>query len=58
MHAAQVDGVGRVQVRKTLYNFTDMQDLRMVVGCKAHIDQKGHVTPVSWLHVAAWLRCP
>lgn len=44
--AAQVDGIGRAQLSKTIYNFTDMQDLRLVLGCKAHIDQKGKVTPV------------
>ncbi len=44
--SAQVDGVGRVQLSKTVYNFTDMQDLRLVLGCKAHIDQKGKITPV------------
>lgn len=43
---AQVDGIGRVQLSKTIYNFTDMQDVRLVLGCKAHVDQKGTVTPV------------
>lgn len=43
----QVDGVGRIQVSKTVYNFTDMQDMRLVLGCKAHVDQKGNITPVS-----------
>lgn len=45
--ACQVDGIGRAQISKTIYNFTDMQDVRLVLGCKAHVDQKGKVTPVS-----------
>jgi hypothetical protein len=44
----QVDGIGRVQISKTIYNFTDMQDVRLVLGCKAHVDQKGKITPVRF----------
>ncbi|KAK9902789.1 hypothetical protein WJX75_006026 [Coccomyxa subellipsoidea] len=44
----QVDGVGRVQISKTVYNFTDMQDMRLVLGCKAHVDQKGKITPTPY----------
>ena len=42
----QVDGVARVQVSKTIYHLTDMQDIRGVIGYKAHCSQKGRVTLV------------
>lgn len=42
----QADGVGRAQVSKVIYGWTDMQDLRMVLGAKVHVDQKGTITPV------------
>ena len=51
----QVDGIGRAQLSKTVYGFTDMQDLRMVLGCKAHVDQKGTLTTVSSMATPAVL---
>ncbi len=42
----QVDGVARVQVSKTMYHLTNMQDIRGVIGYKAHCSQKGQVTLV------------
>ena len=45
----QADGVARAQLSKVFYNWTDMQDLRVVLGAKAHVDQKGTVTPVCSL---------
>lgn len=42
----QVDGMGTLQLSKTIYNFTEMQDVRGVLGCKAHVDRRGQITPV------------
>ncbi len=39
----QVDGVGRIQLSKTVYNFTHMQDIQGIIGYKAHCNQKGKV---------------
>jgi len=38
---AQVDGVSRVQLSRTLYNFTDTQDVRVLVGYRTHVDAAG-----------------
>lgn len=42
----QVDGMGTLQLSKTIYNLTEMQDVRGVLGCKAHVDRSGQITPV------------
>ena len=47
-HGMQMDGVGRIQLSKTWYNFTDTQDIRAVMGCKAHVNHKGQVKPVCF----------
>lgn len=43
-----MDGVGRIQFSKSWYNFTDTQDIRAVVGCKAHVNHKGQVNLVCF----------
>ena len=47
-HVLQMDGVGRIQLSKSWYNFTDTQDVRAVVGCKAHVNPKGQVNLVCF----------
>ena len=42
----QVDGVGRVQLARTVYNFTDMQDVRVVLGYRMHVDKAGRAVGV------------
>ncbi|KAK9840735.1 hypothetical protein WJX81_001122 [Elliptochloris bilobata] len=37
----KVDGVGRVQLARTIYNFTDTQDVRAVIGYRVHVDKNG-----------------
>ena len=55
----QVDGMGTLQLSKTLYNLTEMQDVRGVLGCKAHVDRSGQVTPVRPSpHLLNPLSCP
>lgn len=36
-----MDGVSRVQLSRTLYNFTDTQDVRVLVGYRTHVDAAG-----------------
>ena len=47
-HGLQMDGVSRIQLSKSWYNFTDTQDIRAVVGCKAHVNHKGQVKLVRF----------
>ena len=42
----QVDGVGRVQLARTVYNFTDTQDVRVVLGYRMHVDNNGRAIGV------------
>lgn len=42
----QVDGVGRVQLARTVYNFTDTQDVRVVLGYRMHVDKAGRAVGV------------
>lgn len=43
---SQVTGLGKLQLTKAIYNFTDTQDVRLRVGYEAFVDQKGNVTGV------------
>ena len=42
----QVDGVGRVQLARTVYSFTDTQDVRVVLGYRMHVDNNGRAIGV------------
>ena len=42
----QVSGLGRLQLTKAIYNFTDTQDIRLRIGYEAFVDQKGYVIGV------------
>lgn len=42
----QVDGVGRVQLARTVFNFTDTQDVRVVLGYRMHVDKAGRAVRV------------
>ena len=42
----QVDGVGRVQLARAVYNFTDTQDVRVVLGYRMHVDKAGRAVGV------------
>ena len=42
----QVEGTGRVQLSRTVYNFTDAQDVRVLVGYRAHVSDTGRVVGV------------
>ncbi|CAL5226065.1 g8878 [Coccomyxa viridis] len=50
-HTAQVDGVGRIQLSKTVYNFTHMQDIQGIIGYKAHCNQKGKVILMPYAQI-------
>jgi hypothetical protein len=41
-----VEGTGRVQLSRTVYNFTDAQDVRVLVGYRAHVSDTGRVVGV------------
>ena len=43
----QASGLGRVQLTRNIFNFTDAQDLRLRIGYEAVVDQKGNVAGVS-----------
>lgn len=45
----QLAGLGCVQLTKSIYNFTDTQDIRMRIGYEAFVDQRGNVTGVQFL---------
>ena len=51
-------GIGRVQLTKAIYNFTDTQDIRFRLGYETFIDQKGTVTGVSSFMARANLSKP
>jgi len=42
----QPSGVGTAQLSKSIFNFTDTQDVRVLVGCNAVINHKGDVVKV------------
>ena len=42
----QKEGSLHLRVSKAIYNFTDTQDLRLAVGYKAKVDEKGAVRGV------------
>eukprot|EP00884_Botryococcus_braunii_P020846 jgi/Botrbrau1/7445/Bobra.0083s0017.2 len=42
----RVEGHGRLQLSKSVFNFTDTQDIRVVVGVNALVTQEGEVTQV------------
>ena len=45
--SVQPHGVSRVQLSKAIYNFTDTQDVRLLLGYRANIDHQGNVVGVS-----------
>ena len=45
----QPSGVGTVQLSKSIFNFTDTQDVRVLVGCNAVINHRGHIAQASFL---------
>ncbi len=42
----QPAGVGTAQLSKSIFNFTDTQDVRVLVGCNAVINHKGDIVKV------------
>ena len=43
----QPSGVGTVQLSKSIFNFTDTQDVRVSVGCNAVINHRGDIVQVT-----------
>ena len=43
---AQKEGNAHLRLSKAIYNFTDTQDLRLAVGYRATVDEKGVVSGV------------
>ena len=43
---AQKEGNAHLRLSKAIYNFTDTQDLRLAVGYRATVDEKGAVSGV------------
>ena len=39
-------GVGTAQLSKSIFNFTDTQDVRVLVGCNAVINHRGDIVKV------------
>ncbi len=50
---AQKEGNAHLRLSKAIYNFTDTQDLRLAVGYRATVDEKGAVTGVRRIQPAA-----
>ncbi len=48
LRVVQVEGLGRAQLSKSIFNFTDTQDVRLLVGVDATVQQDGTITHVSW----------
>lgn len=42
----QVEGHGRLQISKSIFNFTDTQDVRVLVGINALVTQEGELAQV------------
>ena len=42
----QPSGVGTAQLSKSIFNFTDTQDVRVLVGCNAVINHRGDIIKV------------
>jgi hypothetical protein len=47
----QPHGVSRVQLSKAVYNFTDTQDVRLLLGYRAHIDHQGNVVGAPYAQI-------
>ena len=43
---SQKEGNAHLRLSKAIYNFTDTQDLRLAVGYRATVDEKGVLTGV------------
>ena len=43
----QPSGVSTAQLSKSIFNFTDTQDVRVLVGCNAYINHRGDIIKVS-----------
>ncbi len=54
----QVEGTGRVQLSRTVYNFTDAQDVRVLVGYRAHVSDTGRVVGVRAYPARLPASCP
>ena len=39
-----------MQLSKAIFNFTDTQDVRLLVGCDALVNDRGQISKVSQMH--------